>query len=418
MKNFDLPLFIVTLFLILFGLLILHSAQPLPSDMGSQSSSSSPGIFARQTIWLLPAVLAGVLAFLIPFRTFNAFAYLLYGLALLLLLIPLLSSPYASTARRWISLGPLQFQPSELAKIALVIVLARRISQVQFLRKGLKTLVIPVFLALIPTGLVLMEPDLGTSLIFFFLLLSILLYRKIPTFSLLFLISPIISLLSAFHWITWTIFILIFLFILYLLYKSPFTTSYSQFSLGQGLFLLIMNCGIGIATPLLWNSLKEYQQKRILTFLNPNLDPQGAGWHTLQSKIAIGSGGFFGVGYGEGTQKNLAFLPEQHTDFVYSVVGEEIGLAGCAILLLLYFLLIWRGLVIASESKNLAKSLAAVGLTSIFIFQVFVNVGMAIGLVPVAGLPLPFISYGGSSLVTSMIAIGLLLNIKKTRYEY
>jgi len=228
----------------------------------------------------------------------------------------------------------------------------------------------------------------------------------------------LLSLLSAFHWLSWSIFLLTFLTVLFLLYKRFFMTPYAHFTLGQGLLLLALNSGIGISTPLLWNSLKEYQQKRILTFLNPNLDPQGAGWHTLQSKIAIGSGGLLGVGYGEGTQKNLAFLPEQHTDFVYSVIGEELGFVGCTLLLLSYLLLIRRGFMIANSTKNLTKSLAAVGLVSIFLFQVTINIGMAIGLIPVAGLPLPFISYGGSSLVVSTFAIGLLLNIGRTRYEY
>ena len=412
MKNLDLPLLISTSLLILYGLLVLHSVQP---GLGSEAG----GIFMRQTLWILPALLAGILAYLIPFRTINALAYLLFGATLFLLLIPLFSSsPLPTHAKRWIILGPLHFQPSEFAKIACVLALARSISHPQFSQKGIKNLLFPLSLVLLFTGLVLMEPDLGTSLIFFFLLLAILFYRKVHPFILLFLVSPILSLLSAFHWITWSLFIIIFILLLYFLYKSPFISHFSQFTLSQGLLLLVLNCGIGIATPMLWNSLKEYQKKRILTFLNPSLDPQGAGWHTLQSKIAIGSGGLFGVGYGKGTQKNLAFLPEQHTDFVFSVIGEEIGLIGCAILLVLYLFLIWRGLVIASESKNLTKSLVAVGLVSIFIYQVFVNVGMVIGLVPVAGLPLPFISYGGSSLVTSVLAIGLLLNIKKSRFEY
>ena len=310
MKNIDFPLLFTTILLILFGLLVLHSAQP-PLDGEGTGIKFRSGIFARQTIWLIPAILAGAFAFLIPFRTYNALSYLLFGMTLLLLFIPLLSSPVSVHARRWINMGPLQFQPSELVKITLVLALARRVSDVQFTRKGLKSLIIPFLMVLVPTGLILMEPDLGTSLIFFFILLSILFYRKARPFLLLFLISPIISLLSAFHWISWTLFIAFFLLFLYLFYKSPFSYSYSQFSVGQGLLLLVLNCAIGIATPLLWNSLKEYQKKRILTFLNPNLDPQGAGWHTLQSKIAIGSGGIAGVGYGEGTQKNLAFLPER-----------------------------------------------------------------------------------------------------------
>ncbi|MCH7760145.1 rod shape-determining protein RodA [candidate division TA06 bacterium] len=406
MKNIDLPLIITTLILILFGLFVLHSAQP-------ESGSGEGRIFLRQILWLFPALLAGTLAFLIPYRTINTLAYLFFGISIILLLIPLFSSSTTpALTRRWINLGPLQFQPSEFAKVACILALARMISHSQFSRGSLKNLLLPMGIVLLPTGLVLMEPDLGTSFIFFFLLLAILFYRKIPPFSLLFLVSPLVSLLSAFHWVSWTLFILLFLFLLYLFSK------YHPFSFQQGLLLLVLNCGIGIATPLLWGTLKEYQKKRILTFLNPGLDPLGAGWHTLQSKIAIGSGGIFGTGYGQGSQKNLAFLPEQHTDFVYSVIGEELGLIGCAFLLLLFFLLIWRGLKLASESKNLTKSLAAVGLSSIFIYQVFVNMGMAIGLVPVAGLPLPFISYGGSSLVTSTIAVGLLLNIRKTKYEY
>jgi len=411
MKGIDLPLVLLTTLLLLFGLLVIHSAQP-------EETGELGRIFLRQTLWILPALLAGAVAFLIPYRIFNALAYLLYGISLLLLLIPLLPPESPTPARRWILLGPLQFQPSEIAKVASVLVLARRISMQQFSRGGIKNLLFPLTLALLPTILVLIEPDLGTSLIFVFLFLVILSYRRVHPSSLLFLSSPLLSLLSAFHWLSWSIFLLTFLTVLFLLYKRFFMTPYAHFTLGQGLLLLALNSGIGISTPLLWNSLKEYQQKRILTFLNPNLDPQGAGWHTLQSKIAIGSGGLLGVGYGEGTQKNLAFLPEQHTDFVYSVIGEELGFVGCTLLLLSYLLLIRRGFMIANSTKNLTKSLAAVGLVSIFLFQVTINIGMAIGLIPVAGLPLPFISYGGSSLVVSTFAIGLLLNIGRTRYEY
>jgi rod shape determining protein RodA len=169
---------------------------------------------------------------------------------------------------------------------------------------------------------------------------------------------------------------------------------------------------------LLWQGLKEYQKRRILIFINPGLDPRGAGWHVLQSKIAIGSGGLLGKGYLNGTQKKLAFLPEQHNDFIFSTLGEELGFIGCLALVVLFGWLLYRGLLIAQQSRNRFASLTAIGILSVISFQTVLNIGMTLGMLPVTGIPLPFLSYGGSSMMVMMAMAGILLSIGIRRYEY
>jgi rod shape determining protein RodA len=222
------------------------------------------------------------------------------------------------------------------------------------------------------------------------------------------LVSPLLSLISGFHWFTWAFFFLGFLLLLY--YLRP--------RLIFGAFMILLNLGVGIVTPLIWNRLHDYQKLRILTFLDPGRDPQGAGYQILQSKIAIGSGGIGGKGFLQGSQTKLAFLPMQHTDFIFTVVGEEFGLIGALVILTLFGFLIVRGILIAKKARNTFASFTALGITTIFAFQMLVNIGMVIGIMPVTGLPLPFLSYGGSSMLLSWISIGLLLAICYKWYEY
>lgn len=392
-------IFVPASVLVLLGLLVIYSAT------GADTSLSSP--FAKQIIWLLCGGVVAGLVIAAPSKTFQAFALVIYGMSILLLLA-VLAFPSGIGARRWLHFGPVHFQASEFAKFALVLVLARTMSDRRFRRESLQGLVLPTVLTGIPFILVLIEPDLGTATVFGIILLAMLFWGRVKGIYLFFLVTPLVSIAAAFNLVSWLVFFALLLISIYAL----------RVQLSEAAYLLIANPAVGIATPLIWRSLKTYQQKRILGFLNPSLDPTGAGWHIIQSKIAIGSGGFWGKGILHGTQKKLEFLPQRHTDFVYSVIGEELGFLGCIAVLLLFYVMIRKTIGLARTCKNRFSSLACIGLISYIGYQAVVNVGMTLGIVPIAGTPLPFITYGGSSLLFSMIAVALILNISKHRYEY
>jgi rod shape determining protein RodA len=300
------------------------------------------------------------------YHVLERFAYPLYFVSIALLVLVLVTGKVASGSQRWLHLGPITLQPSEPAKIAVILLLAQFFSQREgYQEYRLRDLWQPMVLISIPTVLILREPDLGTALLLLVVSASVILFAKVNWRSLLILVVSVLS-----------------------------------------------------VSPFIWVRLKSYQQRRILTFLQPEMDPLGAGYHINQSKIAIGSGEFWGKGFLKGTQTRLHFLPEQHTDFAFSVLAEEWGFTGSMVLLLLYlFLIIW-GLTIAKNSKDKFGSILAVGIVSIVFWQVVINVGMVTGLLPVVGIPLVLFSYGGSSIVTTMAAMGLLMNISMRRFMF
>jgi rod shape determining protein RodA len=359
-QNFDWVLLLLLLLLAGISILNLYSATYAIRDVGGSR------IFIKQFYWFLIGF--GVLFVMVTFNYYylERLAYPAYFFTVALLIMVLLVGKVMSGSQRWLSLGPVVFQPSELAKISMVLVLAKYFGDrggVQEYR--LRDLWQPFVLILIPCGLILKEPDLGTALFLGIVSFSIILVVKINRKSLLILVGFCV-----------------------------------------------------LAAPVIWVGMKDYQQRRILTFLQPDLDPLGAGYHINQSKIAIGSGQFWGKGYLQGTQTRLHFLPEQHTDFAFSVLAEEWGLAGVTVLLLLYLFLILWGLNIAKESKDRFGAILAVGIVAIVFWQVVINVGMVTGLLPVVGIPLLLFSYGGSSLITTMAAMGLLLNISMRRFMF
>jgi len=396
----DYGIFVPAVVLTLLGLLVIYSAT------GADTTPSGP--FVKQLIWLLFGAIVFALVVAAPPKSFHAFALVIYAVSVLLLIAVLVFPSGGHGARRWLHFGPVNFQPSEFAKFALVLVLARIMSDRRFRRESLRGLIIPAVLSAIPLVLVLVEPDLGTALVFGVILLAMLFWSGVKGVFLFFLLTPLVSIAAAFNIISWLVFFAILLICIYIF----------RLQLSDAAYLLIANPVVGIATPIIWRSLKTYQQKRILSFLNPSLDPRGAGWHIIQSKIAIGSGGLLGKGILHGTQKKLEFLPQRHTDFVFSVIGEELGFLGCTAVLLLFYVMIRRSISLAKSCNNRFSSLACIGLTCYIGFQVVVNVGMTLGIVPVAGMPLPFVSYGGSSLLFSLITIGFILSVSKHRFEY
>jgi rod shape determining protein RodA len=389
--TFDWPLLVGAFLIILFGLVVLYSA--------GHTTGGAASYHLRQVLWLLLG--SGVLLFgiIVPFRTLDYAAIPAYAVSVTLLVVLLLIS--GGRVERWMGFGPFRFQPSEFAKISLILIMARVLSDRPLDKVGVRDFLVPAVVAGVPFILVLRQPDLGTALVFGAILVPMLFWAGLPERALLFALSPVVGLLASAHLPAWILFLLLLLGVLLVIRSSLF---FAGATLG-------VNMLVGIAGPILWNQLKGYQQDRILTFLDPGHDPLGAGYQIIQSEVAIGSGGFAGKGFLHGTQKGLSFLPEQHTDFIFSVVGEEFGFIGCALVLVFFALVLSRILLIAARTRNRFASLLVIGIFGYLSFQIFVNVGMTLGLVPVTGLPLPLLSYGGSSLITTLFTIGVVLGV-------
>ncbi len=359
-ENFDWG-FVVIIFLIgTVGLVILYSALTAGNDAGVVHL-----LFKKQLIWMGAGFIIMMICLTIDFRELDKLNLLIYALCIGMLISVILFGRIGGGSRRWLVLGFVRIQPSELMKIALIISLASAYSTaVSQTGLNFRKLIKPIVLCAIPFVLIVVQPDLGTGLLLLLIAASITLFVKVE--------------------------------------KRVFFTF---FGLCLG------------AIPLVWFALKDYQKSRILIFLNPDRDPLGTGYHIIQSKIAIGSGMLTGKGFLKGTQNALSFLPEQHTDFIVSVLAEEWGLVGCSILLLLYFFLLFWGLNIAYNCRNMFGSILAFGVTTMIFWQIFINIGMVMGLMPVVGVPLPLVSYGGSSVITNMVGFGILLNISMRKFS-
>jgi rod shape determining protein RodA len=350
---------ILELCLLTVGMINLSSATAV--------EDKSMGLWKNQAVSAaLGAIITLVLYF--PHYSFlNRLAYLVYMGNLGLLLAVLAFGRSSLGARRWINLGGFSLQPSELMKLSMVIFLAKYFENKNS-SSGLKLgdLIIPTLFVMIPVGLIIVQPDLGTAMIILLVYGSMLLFLRLHP------------------------------------------------------KLIIMGIIAGaVALPVVYNyGLKPYQRQRITTFIDPMSDPKGAGYNSIQSMIAVGSGQVWGKGYKKGTQAHLNFLPEHHTDFIFSVFSEEWGFVGCSILLLLYALFIMSGLSVAYQSNDKFASLLAFGITSIFFWHVFVNMGMVMGMLPIVGVPLPFMSYGGSALLTAMSGVAILVNIANKKYMF
>lgn len=354
-RNFDFLIFSTFLILIFFGFILIYSTTRTP-----QAETQDTYFFLkRQIIWFAIGTIFFFIIILTDYTLFHPMSKYIYILNIVMLVATLLFGKVVGGSQRWISVGGFQIQPSEFAKLAIIITLSSFFANNQENVKSFKTLFISLCHVFVPFVLIFKQPDLGTSLVLLFIW---------------FFIS-----LSA------------------------------GVSVKQLFFLGI--AGIGFL-PIAFHFLKDYQKKRLITFLDPSVDPLGSGYHIIQSKIAIGSGGIFGKGLCGGSQSQLNFIPGQHTDFIFSSLGEEFGFIGCVFVLILFFILVQRGLTIASVAKDNFGKYVSVGVVSLFMFHIFVNIGMTVGIMPVVGLPLPFLSYGGSNLLLNMIAVSLLLSIK------
>jgi len=272
------------------------------------------------------------------------------------------------------------------------------LSEIRMILYGLGITILPVLLIII-------EPDFGTTLVFSFSLLAMLVAADVPLVYILLLVSPVLSIVSSVYWLAIVVWILVLAFLLWRagLGWVPITIAG------------IINVFLALIMPVFWNSLKDYQQNRILTFIDPMRDPLGAGYQIIQAKIAVGSGSIAGKGWLQGTQKNMNFLPEHHTDFIFSVIGEEFGFLGSLVLLGVFTLFFFRLIHAVNDLKVRERKIASAGILAYLMFQTFINIGMNIGLVPATGIPLPFISYGGSNLLINSIAVGVVLKYLNER---
>jgi rod shape determining protein RodA len=402
-RELDLSLLVAVAMLIAFGVTMVYSA------------ASGSGVWRSQALFAVLAIVVAVAILYVPDKLFYDLAYPLYGLGMLSLLAVLVCG--TGNPARWLSIGSIRLQPSEFAKIATIVAIARFLGDQYSERvSGPRTIGIALLLAAFPMSLVARQPDLGTAVSFGAALIPMLYWAGMRPLHVFFLTAPLLSVVFSFEalWqgqapIVFALFIIVSSVIIQLLLARLWVT----------LTMLGVNLSAGLVTTYLWaNFLHGYQKARIMTFLNPESDALGSGWNIIQSKIAIGSGGPTGKGFLQGTQTKYEFLPAAHTDFIFSVIGEELGFVGSVFVLSLFLFVIWRCLHIGTIANNRFASLLAVGLGSMLAFHVFVNVGMTIGVMPVTGLPLPFLSYGGSSLLTNCLAIGLLLHIYAHRHEY
>lgn len=371
-------------------------------------SGIEEGLYVKQIIWVAIGLVAFLAVVLLPMRMHEILSYIYY-IALILLLVGLLFyGRIGGGSMRWYGLGVLHFQPSELGKVIVLFAMARYLSYSKKPSQHFRRMVITGLLVLIPTMLVLRQPDLGTSLVYIVLMLAIMYWSGLPSVYLLLIISPVFSLITAFHPISYIVLFAVIIVLMIILRPGALMAS----------AIVAVNLLVGMITPLLWNRLADYQKMRILIFLNPGVDPRGAGYQIIQSKIAIGSGGLFGKGFLGGTQTNLNYLPVRHTDFVFSVMGEEFGFIGGLIIIAMFAIIIFLGIRTAIRVRNRFTSFICIGVVTILFFQTVVNIGMTLGIMPVTGLPLHFVSYGGSSMILSWILLGLLVNAEMSWQEY
>lgn len=357
--HFDWPLLVCALLVIACGLTTVLSATRAPGHLVS-------ALVLRQAMWAGLGLIGLTAALSFDYHWLERYGYFLYAGALALLLATAVLGSAGGGARRWIALGPVSLQPSEFAKLALVVALARYLHRhVSDGALSLRALLVPVLLLAPPAALILKQPDLGTVVVL------------------------------------------------------ALTAAAVLFVAGMRIRLVLILAAVLVpAAPHVWHHLKPYQQRRILTFVNPQADPLGAGYHVIQSQIAIGSGMLHGKGFLQGTQNRLNFLPEQHTDFIFSVFAEEWGFMGACVLVCLYTALLLRCVIVATRARDAFGVLLAFGLTAAIFGQALVNIGMATGTLPVVGITLPFFSYGGSSLLACMVTIGLLMNISMRRFTF
>ncbi|OLC08248.1 MAG: rod shape-determining protein RodA [Gemmatimonadetes bacterium 13_1_40CM_70_11] len=399
LREIDKSAIALTLALAGYGLATLYSAGQTDVPTGVAT------IWMRQVVWLAVGAVAGALMFRTSPRLLEWASPYVYGAMVLLLMITLVIGTGAGTAassKSWIAIaGHRLGQPAELGKLAVILMLARWLADRRAPPATLRELLYPGVIMGIPFVLVMLQPDLGSAIVFVAILFAMLFWAGTKPQLLILLASPAIGLILAFSTIAWGAWIVLLFGLL--LWWRPYVW--------EGLTVMMANVVMGVVALPFWRHLAPYQQNRLLAFLNPEVDPRATGWHVIQSKVAVGAGGLLGEGFTLGSQKRLAFLPAQHTDFIFSVVGEELGFVGVVIALALFMALLLVLLRIARRATDPYSSLCVFGIAGLLFTHIVENVGMTVNLLPITGIPLPFFSYGGSFLLACSLAVGIALRI-------
>lgn len=402
-RGLDRRLLAIVGLLAVFGLLVIYSAGQTDLIVNSHRSwlRQERGLWVLQLIWLVVGIGCAAVAYRTSFRLLEWATPWLYAISLLLLAVTLVigsGQGSAASSKSWISIGGIGIQPVEIAKLATILMLARWFAGRREPPTTLRGLLPPIALAAVPALLVLKQPDLGSAIVFGGILFGVLFWAAVPGQLLVLLASPIVSLLLAWSTTLWSVW-MVLLFVMLLVWR-PF--------LVEAIVIYIINSAMGVLAFVVWRKMKPYQQERILSFLDPQAHRLGSGYQAMESHVAIGSGGWFGTGFTLGPQKRSGFIPFHSTDFVFAVVGEELGLIGVLLALGLFLALLFNLVRIARNASDPFTSLVVFGVAAVIFTHVFENVGMTISVMPITGIPLPFFSYGGSFLVATAVGLGLV----------
>ncbi len=401
-RDLDKSIVVSIFILVAVGLMAIYSAT---------TAINTPALlkdnFAKQVMWFIIGIMIASAIVMAPMKFFHKYAYWFYGIGVTLLMLVLFIGT-GKGSHRWIVLGPLRLQPSEIAKIATILALARFAATEGVDLRRLKDVALMFAIVVLPGLLIIKQPDLGTAIVFFSLAMPMLFWAGLSPFIIFLLLTPLMAMLASFH--VYSFFIVMALIVGVLVWQRA--------RLWIALAVFAVNIGVGVITPKVWEGMHGYQRERILTFVGASEDPKGTGYQVNQSKVAIGAGGFWGKGWQRGTQTQLRFLPEQHTDFIFTVIGEEFGFFGVSLVMVVFLTLLLRTLNIAATAKSKFTSLVVIGCVTAISVHVIVNMGMCVGIMPVTGIPLPFLSYGGSALWTNMTIAGLILNAGLRRFQY
>lgn len=397
----DYPLVIIALLLSAYGIAMVYSAGQ------TEVPTLVSRVWRSQLVWFGLGLAGAYVVSRASIRMLEWLTWPAYLLALTLLIVLLVpgfggGAGTAASTQSWLVIGGVRLgQPAELAKVAVVLMLAKVLASRREPPTSLLELWKPALAVGVPWLLIMAQPDLGTGIVFIGIFFFMLFWAGVSWPLLVLLASPAVSLILSFSTAWWGAWFLLLLALV--MWYRPY--------LAEGVGLVVANVAMGVVAPILWDNLAPYQQRRLLVFLDPSTDPRASGYHVIQSQVAIGSGGWFGSGWLDGTQKRLAFLPEQHTDFIFAVVGEEMGFIGVLAALTLFLFLFLRIVRIAHRANDPFSGLVAFGILASWFVHVLVNVGMTLNLMPITGIPLPFFSYGGSFMLASWLAIGLLVRI-------
>ncbi|MCU0848052.1 MAG: rod shape-determining protein RodA [Spirochaetes bacterium] len=431
-NRIDYVLVIVVMLLVTMGILAIYSAGFDPVD------KINSGLYKKQILWFIFGFILMILMTFLTYQSLGDYSLHIYGVLLVILLITTIFGKPIRNTRAWLSFGFFSIQPSEFMKLGLVIVLGKYLELRERDISHFRELFIPALLTAVPIIIILNQPDFGTAILFIPILFVMLFVggadlAHLVSIVLIVIIATVVPMILTYReWIgaEGSNFILEFfkdvnllLIVSGVLFVASIVCFVLHFFFVNRVYRRVYLPGFIISFGLLFSIaiqkiFKTYQKKRILVFLNPDLDPHGSGYNIIQSKIAIGSGGFFGKGFLKGSQSQLGFLPEKTSDFIFSVISEEWGFFGSIMMIILFAIIVYKGIRISFEAKDKFGALLASGITSILFFHILINIGMVIGIMPVTGLPLCFVSYGGSNLLMAMICIGILINIRSKKFVY